>query len=137
MPVNPRTVRQPCVIPTVPGIFFEDNMDDLRKIEITLESGQEITGYYTEQRREALDRKPKCKFVYDVRHGDEGWVIHCGATLEMHVLVNHGGTFFCNEEIPLDQFERQTAIIKDYNFPYSISMENTVKRLRKQFCQLS
>jgi len=41
-------------------------MSDLRKIEITLKSGKVFTGYYTELRHEALDRMPKCKFVYDV-----------------------------------------------------------------------
>jgi len=111
-------------------------MNDLRKIEITLESGKTITGYYTEMRRDALDRKPECKFIYDIRHGDTAWVIHCGATLERHVRVNHGGTFFCDEEVPLDQFDNQAAIIKNYNFPYSVYMQKMVERLTKQFCQI-
>jgi len=93
-------------------------MPQLDPIEIELKSGETIIGLFTQLRRTSmfLQPPPDQVHIYDVRHGDNSWSIHYGATIENNVVVNHAGTLFLKEPLPMLKKPHDYAIIKEYNF---------------------
>ena len=78
-------------------ISFQEAMESAESFALSPGCKTEITGYFTNCRVDRLS-VPEGWFAYDFRHGDSGEL----RTLEPFVLVNHGGTFLTQQEVPMN-----------------------------------
>ena len=72
---------------------YQEIIDDADDFVIYLDDDIEIEGVFTNARVDR-DSLPDGKYAYDLTEGSEGF-----ESIEEFVVVNHGGTFICDEPI--------------------------------------
>ena len=92
---------------------FNEAMQDDRMPFVVTVDGMKIEGYFANIRIDR-DSVPNNWHVYDIRHEDEG-----GEPCEIrngYIAVNHFGTFYTKDNLPLNEGESLYIDEFDYSF---------------------
>ena len=81
-------------------ITFQEALEENQAFVVAPDTEREVRGFFTNCR---VDKNAVRDgwYAYDIRHGDEGDF----CTIEKRVVVNHAGTFLCQQPVQLDTFE--------------------------------
>lgn len=81
-------------------ITFQEALEENQAFVVAPDTEREVRGFFTNCR---VDKNtvPDGWYAYDIRHGDDGDL----CTIEKRVVVNHAGTFLCQQPVQLDTFE--------------------------------
>lgn len=80
-------------------ITFQEALEENQAFVVAPGTEREVRGFFTNCR---VNEKtiPDGWYAYDIRHGDDGDF----CTIEKRVVVNHAGTFLCQNPVKLDEF---------------------------------
>lgn len=81
-------------------ITFQESLEENQAFVVAPDTEREVRGFFTNC---CVDKNtvPDGWYVYDIRYGYEGGF----GTIEKKVVVDHAGTFLCQQPVKLDVFE--------------------------------